>query len=157
MAKQKLTVTTDAGTFTRTTARTYTHIVVAKGLRSEVLEARRLRDLAQARKEAREYQDTHDNGTLYNARPAGTIGGDWDRECNAKFRAEGRYAEWAQNARDRVASHEARGPITADEGDTFGILGWAGRADLAAKVAVTENARDYRDVRVYALDGTRVR
>jgi hypothetical protein len=157
MAKQKLTVTTDAGTFTRTTARTYTHIVVAKGVRAELLEARRLRDLASARKNAAEYQDAHDNGTLYDARPAGTVGGDWDRECHAAFRAEGKYAGWAQDARERAAKHEARGVITADEGDTFIILGWAGRADLAAKVAVTELARDYRDVRIYALDGTRVR
>lgn len=29
--KQTLTVTTDAGTFTRTTARTYTHVVVVAG------------------------------------------------------------------------------------------------------------------------------
>jgi len=49
MAKQKLTVTTDAGTFTRTTARTYTHIVVAKGARHEVAEARRQANLQSLR------------------------------------------------------------------------------------------------------------
>jgi len=158
MAKQtKLTVTTDAGTFSRRTARTYSHIVVVKGERAELLEARRLRDLASARKDAAEYQETHDTGKLFGARPAGTVGGDWDRKCSVEFRAEGKFAEWAASARQRAAELEARGPVTADKGDTFGVLGWCGRLDLAGKLAATEQASYYREVRIYALDGTRVR
>ena len=47
-------------------------------------------------------------------------------------------------------------PITADIVTDFDAIGWCGRLDIAVKLAAGELARAYRDVRIYALDGTRV-
>ena len=44
----KLAVKTDVATFTRSTVRTYTHLVAVRGERAEVLEAERRRDHARA-------------------------------------------------------------------------------------------------------------
>jgi hypothetical protein len=151
MAKTKLTVTTDAGTFTRTTTRTYSHIVVVKGERHELLQAERLAGIAQCLKYAAEYEKTVATGVSRDDRT------DWHREQTAKNIADGSYAKWIASYRAEAAELAARAPITADAGDTFGILGWCGRLDLAGKLAATDQASRYREVRIYALDGTRVR
>jgi hypothetical protein len=155
MAKTKLTVTTDAGTFTRTTARTYAFIVVLKGERHELLEAERKRGIAHALKNAARYAATQTSGIDPDDSKPGVS--QWSKDLHAEWVAKGQYGEWAANSRDEAAELEARGPVTADAGDTFGILGWCGRLDLAVKLAATDVASRYREVRIYALDGTRVR
>jgi len=151
MAKQKLTVTTDAGTFTRTTARTYTHIVVAKGARHEVAEARRQANLQSLRDIVARYRKTLVTGVDPTDR------NEYHRAQTARSIADGSYATWIPEYDARIAAAEAVAPITEDIGTTFGLVGWCGRADLAVKLANTEGAQEYRDVRIYALDGTRVR
>jgi hypothetical protein len=152
MANQtKLTVTTDIGTFTRKTVRTYSHIVVIKGERKEVLEARRLAAIASDRKQAARY-----DAILATGRDPRDVT-DWSRQHTAQVIADGSLAKWAQEARARADALDASGPITADQGDTFSVLGWTGRLDLALKLAGTEQALNYRHIRIYAIDGTQVR
>jgi hypothetical protein len=127
----KLKVITDVGTFTRTTERTYTHIVVVKGYRAEKLEASRLHHI----------KDCKQSLERYKADPA--------------------YARYIPECEAELATLEARGPITKDGdhwGDFRGLTsdtpqwhvhGWTGRLDLARKLYATEGASRYRDVRIY--------
>jgi len=175
MAKNKLTVKTDVGTFTRTTARTYTHVVVAKGYRAEILEASRLAAIAEAKRQVAEYSrivETNDPtiGARKVERDGNSVARDWDIKCHTEFIADGSYAKWLANSKAEAARLEALGPITADanswgdfgrhtstgEPATWQVLGWCGRADLAGKLADSKEASKFRDVRVYAVDGTRV-
>jgi hypothetical protein len=143
--KTKLTVKTDVGTFTRTTARTYTHVVVAKGVRHELLEAERLAALASARKLVAEYA-----AVVAGLRaPLGGLGRD-------------RYTDYLASEEARLAKLEATGPITEDHGTKWVVLGWCGRPDLAAKkvnetgrVHYYDSAARFREARAYALDGSR--
>lgn len=158
MAKPKLTVTTEWGTFTRSTARTYTHLVIVKGYRAERIEAGRLANIADAKKRLAQYRQVVATGQCQDARPGRA--GDFDRECTAKFLAEGRYAGWIQDAEQEIIRLEAVGPITEDRADwgldaatlakvpTWGVLGWCGRIDLARKLATTQQAAAYRNVQI---------
>jgi hypothetical protein len=156
--KAALKVVTPFGTFTRTTARTYTHLVIAKGERAELLEAERLAGIKERRKKAAQYAETQRTGIGHDLRPAGTVGGDWDRKCTAEYVAEGQYERWAIAAAATADKLEADGVITADRGSDFGVLGWSGRLDLARKVASTDIAARYRTVIIIdALTGEVVR
>jgi len=152
MAKTtQLTVKTDVGTFTRKTVRTYSHIVVVKGERKEQLERSRLAGIANERKTAARYEQTIATGIDPQDRVQA------HRDSTARWIADGSLATWAQEARARADAAEAAGPVTADRGDDFSVLGWTGRLDLALKLAGTEQALNYRHVRIYAVDGTQVR
>jgi len=143
MAKQtKLTVTSPLGTFTRTTVRTYSHLVVVKGERFELLEARRLRNIAYSQKMAADYRATHTRG--FDPKDAS----DFSREHTAERIADGSYLTWAEELDTEIAALVARGPYTEDTGDTWLALGWCGRLDLARKLAVTEQASTYRHVAI---------
>jgi len=152
MAKTtQLTVKTDVGTFTRKTVRTYSHIVVVQGERKEVLERRRLADIATDRKNAARYDRIAAEGFDPTDRHPSHVA------STARMIADGSLVKWAQEARDRADALDAAGPITADDSAPAGVLGWTGRLDLALKLAGTEQALNYRHVRIYAVDGTQVR
>lgn len=145
MATSKITVTTDVGTFTRQTARTYTHIVVVKGYRAEVLEARRQRDLAYYRREIASYQQIIDT----DGRSARGIG--WEPRVVAECLATGKYQGWIDGFKREIQKLEAMGPITADQGDTWLVHGWCGRLQLAVNQTRTEQVTSYREVRIYEV------
>jgi hypothetical protein len=141
--KGKLTVTTEVGTFTRTTARTYTHLVVGVDYRAEWLEARRVAELARARKDFARYSDPDAHREI---RAHARV---FDTQCHEQFKADGSYARWAENERATIDKLEAQGTIAADEARTD-VLGWCGRLDLARKLAATNVAQGaYRTIRIY--------
>lgn len=153
MAKRTLTVTSEFGTFTRKTERTYTHLVVVKGYRAEVREGHRKAEIASQKKEAAKYRRVIAAGFDV----ADTT--QWQRECTQKFLAEGKFQKWVEQADQAVARLEAIGPITTD-GNTWGLsdeqlaaqpawglAGWCGRLDLAMKVADTQR-KTYRQVAI---------
>lgn len=151
MAKTtKLTVKTDVGTFTRTTARTYTHLVVAKGVRHEILEAERLTKLQSLTNERARYAATILSG-IDPQHP----------EHVADWLAAGLYAKWVAGLNERIAAIAT--PITEDRGTSWDVLGWCGRPDLAFRKATEkgrvhyyDSASRHREVRVYAVaDGSR--
>lgn len=133
MANPKLTVTTPEGTFTRRTARNYTHLVVAGPTRHEVAEAERLANLDHYSLMARRY-----------ARLKGSDG----KPLEARWLD--RAAEWA-GSEAKAAAHQANmGPITTDQG-TWGVLSWNSRLDLARAEATRDTASRYREVRIYEV------
>ena len=156
MPQKKLTVDTAYGTFSRRTARTYTHLVVVGPIRFEVLEARRLADIRHRSKEAARYRLVVATGQDPTNRPAGTIGGDWDRECSAKYLADGSYLKWAEEAEAHVRQLTDAGPFLKDEGSPR-VAGWCGRLDLARKLAA-QQTRSFRFVAIIEVaTGTEVK
>lgn len=146
MAK-KLTVKTDIGTFTRTTARSYEAIVVVKGERAEQLEAERIAGIKHAKEQAERYRGILATGQPDNVREHAR---DFDLECHRTFMADGSYAKWAEQEAATAARLEAQGPITEDAGDWF-CHGWSGRLDLAVKEASSSRLSRYRSVRIYEV------
>jgi len=144
--KTTLTVDSTHGTFTRQTARTYTHLVAVKGERAELLESERVRWIASRRREVARYRAILATGIDKDWRPAGTIGGNWDRECTAAFLADGSFTKWISEGETALAALEARGPITADAGTEWVAAGWCGRLDLAVKLAAQQDR--YRHVAI---------
>jgi hypothetical protein len=148
MAKQKLTVKTDVGTFTRSTDRVYAYIVVAKGERSEKLEAERLSAIKHAKEQAARYRRILASGQPDDVRAHAR---DFDLKCHAEFMADGSYAKWAEQHEATAAELEAQSPITEDAGDWF-CASWNGRLDLAIKEASSSRLERYRHVRIYDVD-----
>lgn len=158
MATPTLTVTTDFGTFTRQTARTYTHIVIVRGYRAEHIEANRLATIAGAKKAVAKYQRTIDTGVDPDTRQGAS--GDWDRKMTTQYLAEGRYQGWIADEQQSIARLEAIGPITQDleswstdernltSTPTWAVFGWCGRLDLARNLAATKQATRYREVHI---------
>jgi hypothetical protein len=153
--KTALTVVTPFGTFTRTTARTYTHLVVVKGYRAELLDAKRVKAIESSKRTIAEYLQTIETGRRPDERGA------WDREVTTTFLAEGRYQEWLAEERTTLARLQALAPITKDgtswnfqntEDASWGIVGWCGRLDLAVKLFNQQD--EYRHAAIVALDGT---
>ena len=101
MAKTtKLTVATDVGTFTRKTVRTYTHLVLVKGFRAEVLEASRQRELESQLEQAARYAAIQE-GIRSDVRPSCV---DFDTRFQNEHRASGDYGKWATEC----CAHAAR-------------------------------------------------
>lgn len=161
MAKPTLTVTTDIGTFTRQTARTYTHVVVAKGYRAELIESYRQAEIKRTTKDLATYRLTVATGQCQDARPGAS--GNWDREMTAQHLADGSYARYIADAEAELARLTAMQPITEDR-PSWGVsdanlaatpawfaLGWCGRLNLAATLAKSNEASRYRNVRVYEV------
>ena len=134
MAKTKLTVTSDLGTFTRTTARTYQYLVVRKGLKAAVLEANRRETLRSKTRELAKYRQELATGIGTDWRPAGTAGGEWDRKMTALFIGDGSYVKWIAQLEYGAASDKLNTPITEDEAGDYEVVGWNGRFDLAKTV-----------------------
>jgi hypothetical protein len=146
--KTTLVVVTPVGTFTRTTARTYSHVVTVSHYRAELREQQRLAALANAKRQLARYLRTIETGQCQDARPGAS--GDWDRECTAKFLADGSYTEFVASTRATIADLESQGVITEDAHPTPGVIGWCGRLDLALKLAATERA-SYRHVQIFEV------
>lgn len=161
----RLTVQTEVGTFTRETARTYTHLVVARGYRAEVVEARRLETIASERKLA----DGYRNVVALGHDPSDRT--EFSRQCTAENLANGDYLRWIAAAEATVARLEAHGSVVRDldgwdltvenlasEATTWRVVGWCGRRDLADKLVASRDCQILVDVRVFAVaDGSRVR
>lgn len=142
-----LTVTTEFGTFTRQTARTYTHLVIVSGERCERLEGTRLANLAEAKKNLAKYQRTIETGQCQDARNGQA--GEYDRQFTAQSLADGSFQKWVAWEQDRIQHLEAQGPITEDQGTgTWTVISWNGRLDLARKEAQGTVAARYRKVHV---------
>lgn len=135
-----LTVTTDVGTFSRQTARPYTHVVVISDQRAEVLEARRLDAIASAERLALAYA-------------AGTDG--FGSPMDARSIADGSRDRWVQEYRAEAETLRAQGPITNDQplagGETWAASSWASRRDLAAQYAESPQLEVFRLVRIYEI------
>jgi hypothetical protein len=154
MAKAKLEVGTELGTFTRTTGRTYTHLVAVSGFRAELLEADRLGGIVAERKQAAKYRRIVATGRNPEDRlPV-------HQELTATWIADGSLLKWAEEAEARAAKLEARGPITVDGASGWlqddapvvpHVLGWCGRLDLARKLASSNEAARYRTVRIFEV------
>lgn len=150
MAKaSRYVVASEFGTFRRETARTYSHVVIARGYRAELLEAGRLTEIKTARADAANYRATIARGSDPGDRTQ------FHRDLTAKWIATGELEQWAATADARAARLEAEGPITTDRASWGGVgapewtvLGWAGRLELARKVATGEQARAYREVAI---------
>jgi hypothetical protein len=139
----KLTVKTDVGTFTRKTARTYTHIVVVKDVRHECLEAERQRELTTYRETVREYRETVATGASKRDPTP------WHREQTATFLADGSYAKWIADYDAMIADLDARGVIADDRRTPWEVTGWCGRLDLARKLYASSDLQRRRHVRIY--------
>lgn len=165
MPKTKLTVQTEVGTFTRTTVRTYTHLVVARGYRASMIEAYRLATIASERKQAANYRETVRLG--YNPKDNSPF----SRQCTVEHLADGSYLKWIASCDALIARLEAHGPVTRDldnwgldeanlasEATTWRVVGWCGRLDLAQKLVASRDCGNLVDVRVFSVaDGSRVR
>lgn len=155
----KLTVTTEFGTFKRSTVRVYTHLVIVQGYKAERIEASRLAGIKENQKTLAKYRQTVATGISPDWRQAGTISGDWDRKCTAEALADGSYAGYVANVEAELTRLEAIGPITQDlntwgldaanlaSTPAFLVAGWCGRLDLARKLAAKQ-AESYRLVAI---------
>lgn len=148
--KTTLTVITPDGTFTRTTTRTYTHLVVVGPVMAHVLESQRQHSLSSAQSLLAKYERTVATGWCQDARPG--VGGMWDRECCAAHLADGSYLRWIDDCKQRIADMTAQGTITDDCGPVHEV-GWCGRLDLAQTLA-KQHVGYYRWVRIYDRQGT---
>ncbi len=129
----KYNVVTEFGTFKRSTkSRAYSHFVVVGPVRADVREHGRVSEIKHLRKLVAEYRKVVETGQCQDARPG--RGGDWDRECTAKFLADGSYTKWIAQYEASIAKLEAQGTITETSGAPS-AAGWCGRLDLARKEA----------------------
>jgi hypothetical protein len=142
MAKPKLVVTTPVGVFSRSTDRTYSHIVVARGGKPSWIRARLARELAYYLEQERDYAAVVAGGPL--------------RAIYEEQRSL--YPEYLARVRQEIACHEERlaATLAASAASVHGCHGWCGRLDLARKLA-SKTAETQLDVRVYTLDGQEVK
>lgn len=137
--KTKLTVKTDVGTFTRTTARTYGFVVVGVGANDAYFERMRAFELTMlAENIAYEQRQLDGAEKIY----------DWEtRETIAENIAANRAR--IANIDAEVAARRAR--MTPPK-----AVCWTSRIDLARKAAANHYKGSHRaDVRIYDLTGTR--
>lgn len=135
----KLTVRTEVGTFSRRTARDYRFVVVSRGLCQKALDAGFARRLALCEKNVSFWKGICDRS------------GYWAVEHQGQ---DGTNGQRLTEARERLSDALSAGPER--ERETFGVLGWASRIDLAAYAVSQAQAKGYADVRIYDLDGARV-
>lgn len=140
---KKITVETSRGTFTRTTARTYTYIVVGRWDQ----EAARL---AAETMNKRELENAQENFTYYaqlvSRGPGEHDVGQWEA---AKDLIEDGFAAYVERRRqDKIERHEeavARGQYG------FTAFNWCGRLDLAQKEAARLIKRGVLDVEIFPV------
>jgi len=122
-------VTFDGVTFKRTSQnRTYTNLVVVRGMRSEILEAARLAAIAHNQKAA-----------TFALQGRDCVGRPWGASWRPDPQASA--ADYTRKAEELIA----QGPIVRDTGTAWLDAGWCGRMDLAAKLASKEHGT-YREV-----------
>lgn len=167
-------VETEVGTFARTSARTYTHIVISRGLTEEEITKHSEADVRYMLKLKADYDAavelSRSSGLrVYHGGPSANDirAGLYDpRTDTGKFvtvpggdERIGAYSheQWQQYA-DDVAARIATAPdrlaqeIRAANG--YGLHGWCGRYDLAQKLAARTVARGYQDVRIVKVPRT---
>lgn len=156
----KLTATTPFGTFSRKTARAYTHVVIAEGVLASALQKNYDASAASFRQNIARYEQTLANYRAgvdprkcdSHCRPAGTEGGEWDRTCTARYLANGNYEKWLQDSKDGLVKLFTRGRPTCNAPGTT-LIGWCGRKDLAEKLASSTAAHGYYyGVHIYPVD-----
>ena len=114
------------GTHTRDTKRTYTHLVLSTGHTPAVAEQHTQASLAYQRKQLVEYEAVVARGIV----PAGF-----------SMLTVDQYRGWAADIRNSLPTLEQgpeRARVAAEQraaGNAFGCHGWAGRLDLAVKLA----------------------
>ena len=144
----KLTVTTEVGTFSRRTERPYQFIIVGSD-KAESREAHR-----QSRLDYQVYRRDRLR-TILAAGQNPQDRYDWAVKSTAQNIADGSYVRELAEAEAKIAAIEAEGAITVDSG--FGLLGWSAALHNARGAQRAAQKRGYyREVRIYALDGTRV-
>jgi len=143
MAKRTLTVTTEFGTFTRTTHRDYTYVIVAGPRRFESREQERQAEMRGSRESIAYYRRIIDNG----GDPDAPL---WRQKYIAEGLASGEYAKALASARARLTTNDARGVITEDSGKPC-AWGWSSRLDLARKEAASSRLRWARWVRIFDI------
>ncbi len=148
MKKQTLTVATENGTLTRTTARAYAFVVAARGERLDYIAARRAAEGAQLAAWEKEYAAVAEGRKA----PLGSLS------------REEYINDFLPNIRETIANHDANfdgrieranAEAAAPYVSTSGV--WSSRLDLARKEAA-KLAEIYRDVRIFSVaDGAEVR
>lgn len=139
-------VVTEVGTFTRTTARSYSHIVVVGPVRAAYLERRRQEQMAAAADDAVRYAKIAETGV--NPRMSKSPS-EHDVLCHEKFLSDGSYMLWSRQAEASLASLTEKGEITASEGAPA-AYGWCGRLELARRQRASVAAQGiYEWVRVF--------
>jgi len=138
MPNRKLTVTHEGQTFTRTTQRTYTHVVLVKS----------------------DYAYAYATGTKGAADCARINYPYYVREANPATRAHNQDAksiaayteiaaltidEYAKRVSDVIAA-KVDAMKAAGDFDRFGVFGWSGRLDLAQKEAERAKKHGYKEV-----------
>jgi len=143
MAKNKLTAQYKGQTFTRTTDRVYTHIVVARYSHEHAVSqiAAYAVDLVQT------------NFAYYSRVVAGTSGHtqtEADVQRAKEFVEGGREASIARHTAkmtEEVAQRKAKGHY-----DKWVVIGWCGRPDLATKLLAQTSAPSYAEVHIVPVD-----
>lgn len=124
--KVKLSVTTPLGTFTRTTARVYTHVIASRGrpVAWQVKNAEQAIRSAQAN--IRYYQSGVSRSTP-------------EQIANGIASEQKRIARYSDPA------------FLAAEAQAVTMWGWASRLDLAEKVAAKARSYGYTDVQIFEV------
>lgn len=160
MKARKITATTPAGTFTRKTARTYTHVVIGR----QDLEAARTAAHTLSRNDI---NNAKKNFAYYSEQAALGVDG-LRREHLAKWNYSKSDAEFQReytNAKaladlgwdaylETVRSRQIHNHLEAVNRGCYQIsaLNWCGRLGLAQKEAAKAQKRGFRDVAIYPVD-----
>lgn len=172
MAKNKYKVTSEFGTFTRSTDRTYTHLVISKGTDPERIKRQAAESLAYSEKQLAKYTAAVElaeknpgmrveieDGASYNSaewlranrKPRGTMRLIVD---NGKQYQQGftlaQWIEYRDDVREEIAGHAAalEAKLARNAAEQYGIEGWCGRKDLADKLAATVLKREALNVHI---------
>lgn len=161
-------VETDVGTFTRRSDRTYTHIVISRGLTEQKITNRSEADVRYLLKLKAGYETAVELSRssclrVYHGGPSANDirAGLYDpRTDTGKFvtvpdgdERIGAYSleQWQQYADDaaaRIATAPERLAQEIRAAKGYGLHGWCGRYDLAQKLAAQAAAKGYQDVRI---------
>lgn len=151
MAKGKLSVTTEVGIFSRRTDRPYKFVIVARGLRANVVERRHKQTVANAK----------DAITYYEKK----LATEPEKEFYSRIKHEGvlltgrQTAEFYLTQSREIVANDARdlaAKFAAAAAEGFSAPSWSSRLDLAKKAAL-DLAEYNEDVRVYDVEtGARV-
>jgi hypothetical protein len=173
MATKKVVVTA-YGTFRRTTQRTYTHFVISRGLRADVIQQRADKELASDLKSLERYQaaltlaletgdrvEIEDGNSINSAdwlranrKPKGTLRviKDTGNPYQLGWLAP-QWADWRDDIALRIKKHDdVTAKKLADAAvEKYGTQGWCSRLDLAQKLAATATKNGYKDVRIIVV------
>lgn len=142
-SKQQLTVTTQFGTFTRSTARKYQFLVISCGEGEAGIRTYYAKQLADAKKGAARYAKAAEFATANPGRPFEGFtfpAADWQ--------------QWANNCEQAAAENEGKmfAALAANAaritGQKYIVQGWSGSLQLARMVANKALKNNYLNVRI---------